>query len=89
MRAAGNHKIQATGAELIKRLEAAVWTLQPAGVHDWVVRPMNNHDELMVPCKKSVEGKVKKIVTEFIEDARKTIPLFNIKWKRQANWGAK
>ena len=49
-RAAANHEIQSPGAQITKRLQRLIWDLQPCGISNWVVRPMNNHDEVMVCC---------------------------------------
>src|SRR6185295_5421015 len=80
-RAAGNHVIQSTGAELTKILEYRVWSLQPCGIYRWHVRPMNIHDELMCPVMRKLAKRTKIIVDEFIKEFKSLIPLLGMKWK--------
>ena len=47
MRAAANHEIQSPGGQITKAVQRRIWDLQPAGVHDLLVSPMNIHDEIM------------------------------------------
>jgi len=90
MRAAGNHKIQSTGAELTKILEHRLWALQPCGIHKWHVRPMNIHDELMCPIMRKLAKRSKQIAEAFVEEYKSLIPLLGIKWKLFLScWGAK
>jgi hypothetical protein len=77
MRAAANHVIQSTGAELTKRLQRRVWDEQPSGVSHWIVMPMNVHDELLAPTRKRLAP----IVYSTVEEFRKIIPLIKIVWK--------
>lgn len=81
MRAAGNHVIQSTGAELTKILEFRLWALQPKGIYRWHIRPMNIHDELMCPVMRKLAKKSKQIVDEFLKEYKKLIPLLGMKWK--------
>ena len=46
-RAAANHEIQSPGAQVTKRVQRCIWDLQPNGIHDWRVRPLNIHDEVL------------------------------------------
>ena len=88
MRAALNHEIQSTGAELTKELQVDIWDLQPTGVSLWRVQPMNVHDELMCPnrCKDEVE----KVVEDFVERRKELIPLLKMSWSRDlADWSGK
>lgn len=87
MRAALNHVIQSTGAEICKRLQKNIWDKQPIGIHHWVVRPANFHDEVM-----TVHGgiELKDTVNETIESFRNVVPLLSITWKDNLkNWGEK
>lgn len=90
MRAAGNHKIQSTGGELCKILEADLWTLQPSGICAWRVQPMNIHDELMVAMLRKLTGQARQIVENFLKKYRKIIPLLDIDWRDNLeNWAGK
>lgn len=89
-RAGGNHKIQSVGAMILKRLQCAVWTLQPIGINPWIVQSFNAHDELMCPVACGHEPEVEKVVHAFVEDAKKDIPLLAIDWfVNIANWSEK
>lgn len=90
MRAAGNHVIQSTGAQLTKGLQRRIWDVQPSGIHEWHVRPMNSHDELMVPMKPELAERVEQIVKGFVAENRVLIPLLDVEWhKNIPNWSAK
>jgi hypothetical protein len=90
MRAAGNHVIQSSGAELTKRLEARIWEVQPCGISDWLTVPMNIHDEVMTVNDPKVSDKIEEIVHKFVEDYRDLVPLIGIDWKRNmASWADK
>lgn len=90
MRSAANHEIQSTGGELTKRLQCRIWALQPAGYHPWIVRPFNSHDELCVPRAKGYGNKIRKIVTDFVDEYKEKIPLLAITWKeKMASWAEK
>jgi hypothetical protein len=90
MRAAGNHKIQSTGAILTKKLQRRLWDLQPSGIHPWHIQPMNIHDEIMAPCILKLHGQVSTIIQEFVEEHRSLIPLLGIDWKNDmSSWASK
>lgn len=78
MRAAQNHRIQATGAIETKRLQARIWRLQPSGVAKWVVQPFNIHDELLTPVLPSVKPALIKIIRDFVLERRSLIPLLKM-----------
>ena len=86
MRAAGNHRIQSTGAQITKRLQRRIWDLQPTGVHPWAVSTMQVHDEVLV-CRRSdvdVASVVEDVKTEF----RGVVPLIAMTWGTGLkNWG--
>lgn len=89
-RAAGNHEIQGTGAEITKRAQRRIWDLQPAGVHDLMVIPLSIHDEIMCPCRASVVEQVVEMVRETVEHYRDLIPLIGMTWfKKMATWAGK
>ena len=89
MRAAGNHVIQSTGAGLTKILQRRIWDVQPSGVHPWLVRPMNVHDELPTACVPKVASRVLEIQKTFIAEYKSLIPLLGMKWKNMNNWAGK
>jgi len=88
MRAAGNHVIQGSGAQITKVVQRKIWDLQPSGIHKWVVQPMNVHDELMCPTSKADE--VSKIVKETVDSFKSKVPLISIEWHdNMASWANK
>jgi len=89
-RAAGNHRVQGSGAAITKGLQVALWKLQPAGVNDWSVKPMNIHDE--VPCvhKPELREEVAKVVNDYNQSVKDIIPLIDMKWDSNAtSWADK
>jgi hypothetical protein len=90
MRAAGNHVIQGTGSGVTKRLQAKLWEIQPYGINDWDIMPMNVHDEVMAPCSERGRPLAREIVTTFLEDSRSLIPLIGMGWEEELqNWSDK
>jgi len=88
MRAAANHVIQSTGAEITKNLQHVIWQIQPVGVNVWFVQPMNVHDEVMVVHDKRIDLKL--IVDAIIEKYKKLVPLIKIDWKtNMKDWSDK
>lgn len=89
VRQATNHEIQSFGGEVNKRVQCAIWTIQPAGVHPWLVRPLNIHDELEVPHDPSVNERIKEKVNETVESFRPLVPLIAIDWQDLQTWADK
>jgi len=90
MRAAANHVIQSTGAELVKELEMRLLALQPAGVNRWRIKLLNEHDELEVCTLPSLIPEVSDVVRDFVTEHKKTVPLLGITWKESMNtWADK
>lgn len=90
MRAAANHLIQSPGADMTKRLQCRLWNVQPVGISDWCVQPLNVHDELMTPCTNNVSSVCAEIVKDFIEEYRKHIPLLDMTWQTNIpSWAGK
>lgn len=90
MRAANNHVIQATGAELCKILQDKLWNLQPAGVGVWRVSLFNVHDEIMITHLPELLGPIKKVIGEFIEEYKTLVPLIAFDWSENIeNWSKK
>ena len=70
VRAAGNHEIQSPGAQMTKRLQRFIWTLQPPGVFDWVVAPFQVHDEISAITTPEAVEPVADIVHATVESFR-------------------
>jgi hypothetical protein len=89
-RAANNHLIQSPGAQITKRVQRRIWDVQPAGVNEWVVAPMNIHDEVMVVMKPEVREEVAEVVIETVVSYRERVPLIAMEWVSNINnWGEK
>jgi hypothetical protein len=80
MRAAGNHVIQGTGAQLTKKLQRRLWELQPSGINHWRIMLLNIHDEVMAPTLPAYVDDAKKVVTDFISEYKKLVPLLAMTW---------
>ena len=90
MRAAANHVIQSTGAVLTKKLQCKIWELQPTGISDWHVQPMNVHDEIMTPCKKELAEQLETVVRSTVDSFKNIVPLVSIDWQNFINsWADK
>jgi len=90
MRAAANHEIQSPGAEITKSVQCAVWSLQPAGVHEFLVAPMNVHDEVICVNQPHITDAVAEKVRESVEAFRPYVPLIGMDWcKRAGSWADK
>ena len=80
IRSACNHEIQSTGSGICKKLQRNIWDLQPSGVHDWVVRTLNCHDEIMCPCKPEMKPIIKAVVDKTVESFKGIVPMISIDW---------
>jgi hypothetical protein len=90
MRAAANHEIQSTGAELTKELQLRLWNLQPIGINPWLIQPMNIHDEIIAPQMEEMIPKSEQVVKNFVAEFMPMVPLLAIDWKsRISSWGDK
>ena len=88
IRAAGNHEIQSPGGEITKRLEYALWELQPPGINEWELLLFNMHDEILCPNK--INTRVQTVVHEYINKYKKQIPLLAMTWKQNMeSWANK
>lgn len=81
MRAGLNHEVQSTGATITKRLQRNIWTVQPFGVHEFIVKPMNVHDEVNCPTKVGHESAVNKVVDETVASFKSMVPEIKMAWK--------
>jgi len=92
MRAAANHVIQSAGAQITKLVQRKIWDVQPPGIGEWLVQPMNIHDEIMCPTKQDpvVIDKVATIVKDTVESLRPKVPLIRMDWVKKLNsWADK
>lgn len=89
LRQASNHRIQSTGACVTKRVQCRVWEFQPAGVSEWMVRPLQVHDEIQCPTNPKISDKVIAAVYDEVEKFRPTIPLIGIGFGKQSSWADK
>jgi len=90
MRAAANHEIQSPGGQITKAVQRRVWDLQPAGVHELRVAPMNIHDEIMCVTHPSQVKQVTEQVRDTVESFRPQVPLIGMSWfESMANWAEK
>ncbi len=90
MRAAANHQIQSTGAQITKHVQREIWGIQPTGVHPWAVQTMNIHDEIHAVSKPDRIEEIANIVDITVESYREQIPLIEIEWnKEETSWASK
>lgn len=80
MRAAANHEIQSSGAQVTKKVQREAWGLQPSGIGSWQIMIMNIHDELMAPCVPELTTKLKQVVNKTVETFRPKVPLIKMDW---------
>jgi len=85
-RIAGNHRIQSTGAGILKRTQCEVWALQPCGIKDWSIRTANIHDELLTVSVPKLADQIKRIVEATVIELREVVPLLDIKWAKGTSW---
>ncbi len=89
MRAAANHEIQSTGAQITKHVQRRIWDVQPPGVHEWLVQPCNIHDQVLTPTHPSVVNRVNQIVFDSVESYRDKVPLIEFEYKAMQTWASK
>lgn len=86
IRQAQNHRIQSTGAGITKIVQCAMWGHQPVGVHRWMVRPANIHDEIQCPTAPEIADAVTKTVYDTVETFRTLVPLVGIDFGPLNSW---
>jgi hypothetical protein len=90
MRAAANHEIQSPGGQITKAVQRAIWDIQPHGIHELLVGPMNVHDELMCSTHPSVVHQVTEAVRRVVEFYRSHVPLIGMSWfEAMESWAEK
>jgi hypothetical protein len=80
MRSAANHVIQSTGGEICKELQVRIAKLQPVGIHKFLVRTANVHDEVETVVHKSVKHRPAEIVQDILNDYRDLIEFIGMGW---------
>lgn len=90
MRAAANHVIQSSGAQITKRVQRNIWDIQPGGINHWRVQPINIHDEVLSPTHPDYVPEVKAVVDATVEAFRERVPLIKMDWKTKlSTWADK
>lgn len=90
IRAGNNHLIQSPGAMITKHAQRAIWEIQPCGVNEWHVAPMNVHDEILSVTRPDLIDTVAKTVVDVVESYRDRVPLIGMKWVRNMDsWAGK
>lgn len=89
MRAAANHVIQSTGAQITKSVQRKVWDAQPQGIGPWKAQPCNVHDEILCVIDPQVKEQVAGIVRDAVESFRPKIPLIKMEWHSMGTWADK
>jgi hypothetical protein len=88
VRAAANHEIQSPGGQITKHVQRKIWDIQPHGVNEFLVAPMNIHDEIMVV--NTCPEEVGQVVDDAVVSYRDRIPLIGMTWNiEQENWAEK
>lgn len=85
LRQAGNHRIQSTGGQITKAFQRMLLDLQPIGVHKFLIRTLNIHDEILACTTIDTYG----VHKAFIEKYSKVIPLLGWEWKTMKSWAEK
>ncbi len=90
LRAAANHEIQSSGAGITKKLQRNLCSLQPYGVHPWVIRTFQVHDEIHAVTRPGNEDKINEIVGSTVESYKDRVPLLEMDWnKKETSWASK
>lgn len=89
MRAAANHEIQSSGAQITKICQRKLWDVQPHGLTKWLVQPMNVHDEILAPMAEEVVEQCHQIIYDAVESFRPRVPLIEFEFKPMNSWAEK
>jgi hypothetical protein len=90
IRAANNHLIQSPGAVITKMLQRRIWDIQPHGVTEWRVAPINVHDEVLSVTHPDYVDDVTAVTVEVVESYRPQVPLIGMSWvKSMTSWAGK
>lgn len=80
IRAANNHIIQSTGRHLTVGMQAAVWKVQPQGIHPYRLTLMSIHDELAIVSPENVVEDINQVIEAKVGEQCETVPLTCINW---------
>jgi hypothetical protein len=80
IRASNNHVIQSTARTMTVGMQHELWTLQPQGIHPFVISLMSVHDEIAAVTKAETVPAMNKKLEDKVNEQRKTIPLTSIEW---------
>ena len=80
IRASNNHVIQSTGRHLTVGMQAAVWEIQPQGIHEFLVTLMSIHDELAVVSDEKTVPVIQQVLESKVAEQCSVIPLTSIEW---------
>ena len=76
--------------EITKHVQRKIWSLQPAGVHEFKVACLNVHDELGVVSTPEMVDAVEETVQEAVAPFRDRVPLLRMDWKQSiSSWADK
>lgn len=90
LRAANNHIIQSTGAQITKAVQREISELQPIGIHPWVVMPVNIHDEILCPVVKDKISELKQVMQKAVDKFKPIVPLISMDWHEvMLDWSEK
>jgi len=90
MRAAANHVIQGTGAQINKELQGNIVDLSPSGISTELIKTLNIHDEVLVTHQSQYTNRIKEVVNRTIINFSKLVPLLKINWKTDMkSWAEK
>jgi hypothetical protein len=71
-------------------LQRRIWDIQPCGVQEWHVAPLNVHDEVLSVTRPDCVEAVTAVTVEVVESYRPQVPLIGMSWvKSMANWAGK
>ena len=81
--------------QITKELQEEIWTIQPRGIHPFVVMPMNVHDEIQCPVLDTKDtdqvkhiDRVDFLVNAKVQSYKHLIPLIKMDWKTGLeSWG--
>ena len=90
VRAAANHEIQSPGGAITKAIQRKVWDLQPIGVSELVIAPININDEIMTVNRPDYTQRIADAVEKEVVSYRDRVPLIGMEWNlEQETWADK
>ena len=90
VRAAANHEIQSLGGTICKQVQRKAWDIQPSGIHEWRVAPLNVHDEILSVTHPDYVDKLAHVIEDAVESHREKVPLIGMTWNtHMQSWAEK